>query len=62
MSNALLLFIAGIFVGAAIFELSKRAKTKSEFTHMLEGFVEKEAEDFLYSNLSINEKRLVSDF
>ena len=62
MSNALFAFIAGIFVGAVIFELSKRAKTEKEFVHLLEGFAENEADAFLLSTLSKNEKQFVSDF
>jgi uncharacterized membrane-anchored protein YhcB (DUF1043 family) len=61
MSNALFAFVAGIFIGAVIFELGKRAKTEKEFARMLEGFVEKEANGLLRCTISKDEQRLVSD-
>jgi hypothetical protein len=61
MSKALFLVIAGVFVGAAIFELGKKAKTKWEFTHLFEGLVEKEAESFLSITLSKDENQFASD-
>ncbi|GEM_PF-3551295 len=62
MSKVLFLFIAGIFVGATIIELNKRAKTKWEFIHLLEYFIEKEANDLALNALSKDEDRFVADF
>jgi hypothetical protein len=61
MSKILFLVVAGVFVGAAIFELGKKAKSKWEFTHMFERLVEKEAESFLSSTLSKDETQLASN-
>jgi hypothetical protein len=62
MNKVLLLFIAGIFVGAAIYELNKRSKTKWEFIHMLEHLIEKEADDFTLSSLAKDEDLFIADF
>ncbi len=62
MSKVLFLLIAGIFVGATIIELNKRSKTKWEFIHLLEYFIEKEANDLALSALSKDEERFITDF
>jgi ABC-type Fe3+-hydroxamate transport system substrate-binding protein len=61
MSKALFLFIAGIFVGAAIYELSKRSNNKWQFTHLLENLVEKEADDIFISSFSKREDQFMAD-
>lgn len=62
MSKVLFLFIAGIFVGATIYELNRRSKTKWEFIHMLEHLIEKETDDFALSSLAKDEDRFIADF
>jgi hypothetical protein len=62
MSKILFIIISGIFVGASIYELGKRATTKLEFTRLFEGLVEKEADELFISSLSKNEKMLAADF
>ena len=62
MNKILLLFIAGVFVGAAFFELNKRSKTKWEFIHLLERFVEKEVDDLTLCSLSKDEEQFIGDF
>jgi hypothetical protein len=62
MNKVLFLFIAGIFVGATIFELKKRSKTKWEFIHLLEHFIEKEADDLALRSLAKDEEKFISDF
>jgi hypothetical protein len=62
MGKVLFVIISGIFVGASIYELAKRATTKMEFTHLFEGLVEKEADELFLSALSKNEKILAADF
>ena len=60
MGKVLFLFVAGIFIGAVIFELNKRSKTKLEFTRMFENFVEKEADDLFIGAVAKNEERYES--
>jgi hypothetical protein len=61
MSKVFFLFISGVFVGSAIFELSKRSKNKWQFTHMLESLVEKEADDIFVSSFSLRESQFMAD-
>ena len=61
MSKALFVCISGIFIGAVIYEVGKRAKTNKKFAQMLEGLVENEANHLVHSTVSENEQRLVSD-
>ncbi len=61
MSKFLFIFVAGIFVGSIIFELNKRSKTKSEFTHLLENLIEREADDVFVGALAKNEERFMDD-
>ncbi len=62
MGKALFSLIAGIFVGAFIFEIYKRSKSKWEFTRMLEGAIEKEATDIFAHSITKNEEQFESDF
>jgi hypothetical protein len=62
MSKVLFLFVAGIFVGAVIFELYNRSKTKLEFDHMLEGVIVKEADELFAGSLAKNEEQFMADF
>ena len=61
MSKVFFLFIAGIFVGSAIYELSKRSNNRWQFTHMLENLVEKEADDIFVSSFSQREDQFMAD-
>ena len=62
MSKVLFLCVAGIFVGAVIFELYNRSKTKLEFEHLFEGFIVKEADQLFVGSLSKNEEQFMDDF